>query len=142
MALERISIDRKDIPWFAKLKDKGRLNLQPNYQREAVWTDDKKFALIDSIFEQFPIGLIILNVSKVLDADGHSIDHYDTVDGQQRLTTILEYFKGEAKWASTLRKDIGFTPFNQLTEARQEHFESAQLPIACLYEFTEEETSE
>jgi Asp-tRNA(Asn)/Glu-tRNA(Gln) amidotransferase C subunit len=68
------------------LYNRGRLNLNPDYQRNDIWSAKAKKALIDSILKNYPVPNIILH--KVKD------DSYELVDGQQRMRTILGYKKG------------------------------------------------
>jgi 5-methylcytosine-specific restriction endonuclease McrA len=54
----------------------------PSFQREKVWSYSMKRSLIDSILRGFPLPELLANRK----------DHrFDIVDGQQRLSTILEY---------------------------------------------------
>lgn len=60
---------------------KGRLTIQPEYQRNYIYADGKKdVAVIDSIMKGYPIGLIYFNELE----DGR----YEVLDGQQRITSI------------------------------------------------------
>lgn len=60
---------------------KGRLTIQPEYQRNYIYADGKKdVAVIDSILKGYPIGLIYFNELE----DGR----YEVLDGQQRITSI------------------------------------------------------
>lgn len=60
---------------------KGRLTIQPEYQRNYIYADGKKdVAVIDSILKGYPIGLIYFNELE----DGR----YEVLDGQQRITSV------------------------------------------------------
>ncbi len=59
----------------------GRLTIQPEYQRNYIYADGKKdVAVIESLLKGYPLGLIYFN--KV------SIDKYEVLDGQQRITSF------------------------------------------------------
>ena len=59
----------------------GRLIIQPEYQRNYIYAEQKREAgVIDSILRGYPLGLIYFN--KVDD------DKYEVLDGQQRITSI------------------------------------------------------
>ena len=59
----------------------GKLVIQPEYQRNYIYADGKKdVAVIDSILNEYPIGLIYFN--KV------NNEVYEVLDGQQRITSI------------------------------------------------------
>lgn len=65
----------------------GKLTIQPEYQRNYIYADGKKdVAVIDSILKEYPIGIIYFN--KVGD------DIFEILDGQQRITSIGRYVKG------------------------------------------------
>ena len=65
----------------------GKLTIQPEYQRNYIYADGKKdVAVIKSILKGYPIGLIYFNkVGK---------DKFEVLDGQQRITSIGRYVKG------------------------------------------------
>lgn len=59
----------------------GRLVIQPEYQRNYIYADGKKdVAVIQSLLQEYPLGVIYFN--KVDD------NHYEVLDGQQRITSI------------------------------------------------------
>ncbi len=67
--------------------DKGKIIIDPDFQRNVVWKLDKSSAFIESIILNYPIPNIYLNQSK----DGN----YIVVDGKQRLTTLRNFMKNE-----------------------------------------------
>lgn len=61
----------------------GKLTIQPEYQRNYIYASDggkKEMAVIESILNGYPLGLIYFN--KV------SGDNFEVLDGQQRITSI------------------------------------------------------
>jgi len=61
----------------------GKLTIQPEYQRNYIYASDggkKEIAVIESLLQGYPIGLIYFN--KVSD------DNLEILDGQQRITSI------------------------------------------------------
>lgn len=71
---------------------RGDLVLQPEFQRKLVWSPKHKEAFIDTILQGFPFPEIYIAES------GIDLDTLETqqvvVDGQQRLSTIMEYVGG------------------------------------------------
>jgi Protein of unknown function DUF262 len=63
----------------------GFVRLQPEFQREMVWTEDKQIKLVESVLARIPLPVIYLA------DDG---DTLDVVDGQQRLTTLFAFIEG------------------------------------------------
>ena len=64
----------------------GKLNIRPKYQREFVYKDKQRDAVIDTVRRDFP-----LNVMYWVD---NGDDKYEVLDGQQRTVSICEYVKG------------------------------------------------
>ena len=75
------------ISWFTERDREGNLALQPVFQRRKVWTDRQKSNLIESILLQLPVPEIYMQVKT--GPDGRS--EYVVVDGQQRISAILEF---------------------------------------------------
>ena len=88
----------------------GGLVCDPLYQRGYVWSEENKDALIESMFERLDIGAFLLishagfnhnndhSLKEYRTMDGRTVhiprcEDYTTavVDGQQRLTTILDF---------------------------------------------------
>lgn len=138
--MDRFDLDRHTIDFLYRLYKSGRINLEPPYQRGRVWKNEERYALIDSIREEFPIGLIMFNVVPHVDDDGIKTEKYDVVDGQQRMRTIFEYVDGVG-WAVSERAE-NFEPFTKLTASRQTRFFEYKVPVASMKEFEQEEITE
>ena len=63
--------------------DHGSINLDIEYQREIVWSDDKQAFFIQSLLKGIAPNPIILNI----DEEGNK----QCIDGKQRLTSILRF---------------------------------------------------
>ena len=61
------------------------------YQRGEVWSINQKKKLIDSILRGYPLPLIYLHFKKKIVAE-HEIIKYETIDGQQRINAIHEFY--------------------------------------------------
>ncbi|KAF9475571.1 hypothetical protein BDN70DRAFT_813905, partial [Pholiota conissans] len=60
------------------------INLEPEYQRDVVWTEAKQIGIIDSVFRNFYIPPVIFAVN--VHEDGSETK--TCIDGKQRLTSI------------------------------------------------------
>lgn len=77
----------------------------PDYQREYVWTDKEVHQLLEDINEQIDAGATReYFIGTVLVAPTNQKNHYEVIDGQQRLTTFFlllcalkHVFRGEAQ---------------------------------------------
>lgn len=83
------------------------LILQPEFQRKLVWNINHKSAFIDTILKGYPFPEIYLSQSGI---DFETLKSQQVVvDGQQRLSTIMQYVEGvpEQKWKGIpLFKDL------------------------------------
>ena len=61
----------------------NKLNIRPKYQREFVYKDNKKEAVIDSILQHYPLNIMYWARNQ----DGT----YEVLDGQQRTISICQY---------------------------------------------------
>lgn len=64
----------------------GKLNIRPKYQREFVYKDKQRDAVIETVRKNFPLNVMYW----VVGDDGN----YEVLDGQQRTISICEYVKG------------------------------------------------
>lgn len=62
----------------------GKLNIRPPYQREFVYKEKQKKAVIETIMSGFPLNVMYWSVN----GDGT----YEIIDGQQRTMSICEYY--------------------------------------------------
>lgn len=74
------------ITEFREHANEGDLNLSPSYQRADVWPTGDAQLLIESILRGIPLPSVIL--LKTNDSKG---DHFEIIDGKQRLTSILRF---------------------------------------------------
>ena len=61
----------------------GKLDIRPPYQRNFVYDDDKRNAVIRSVLKQHPLNTMYWNVKD----DGS----FEVLDGQQRTVSICEF---------------------------------------------------
>jgi len=65
----------------------GRLNIRPKYQREFIYKDDKRNAVIETVKKDFPLNVMYWVKSE----DGT----FEVMDGQQRTISFCEYIDGK-----------------------------------------------
>lgn len=139
MDMDKFSGDWWVLKWFREQFELGNLNLQPDYQRSRVWSDEQRYGLIDSVLQGYPIGLVMLNVIEQVE-DDVAIKKYDVVDGQQRIRTILEYLQGSQSWSKNEKKE--FKPFGKLKPHVQQVIQGYKVPVALMTGFDDDEISE
>ncbi len=77
-------------------KRSSRLELQPDFQRNVVWTKSAQIALIDTILREIPFPKIYIK-AKIRDENTYRI----VIDGQQRMTAILEFVENRLRLKKT-----------------------------------------
>lgn len=65
----------------------GLLNIRPKYQREFVYKDKQRDAVIETVKKSFP-----LNVMYWIENDNNT---FEVLDGQQRTISVCEYINGK-----------------------------------------------
>lgn len=75
---------------FLDWSNSGRLELQPDFQRKEVWSKSAKIMLIDTILRNIPMPKVFLQ-TELRGQEPYRI----VIDGQQRLTAILGFIRGE-----------------------------------------------
>lgn len=81
------SYDGRKVHELVSLFEQDRLNLEPGFQRQSVWTEPDRRKLIQSILQGYPIPSIFLYERS--DKRGRTV--YDVIDGKQRLESILMF---------------------------------------------------
>lgn len=86
---EKISIDTKPITMDTCLRrlEQGSIILNPDFQRNEVWTPEKKCRLIESLMLKIPLPMFYVSA----DEKGN----FYVVDGLQRLSTIRSFVLGD-----------------------------------------------
>ena len=65
----------------------GKLDIRPPYQREFIYKDKQRDAVIDTITKDFPLNVMYWAVRE----DGD----FEVIDGQQRTISACQYVKGD-----------------------------------------------
>lgn len=73
------------------LYNQKKLWLNPDYQRESVWTLSQKQLFLDSLFIEIDIPKLYF---REIDKEGYE---YEVVDGQQRLRAVFEFLADKFK---------------------------------------------
>ena len=133
-------LDKLSVDFLFDRYKKGRLDVEPDYQRSKVWSDKLKLELIDTVFNEWPMGLVMLNVDQRADSDGKPVVFHEVVDGQQRLRSLFEYMDGTEGWAKESgKKGNKLQPFTSLSESDQERFTEYRVSVALMKDFETDE---
>ena len=91
----------------------GKLNIRPKYQREFIYKNKQRDAVIDTIKKDFPLNVMYW----VKNTD----DTYEVMDGQQRTISICEYIAGNFS--------MNFQYFHTLEEVEKEQILNYKLMV-------------
>jgi len=122
--------DLKIIELYNKI-DSGLLITQPKYQRKLVWKKQHKYAFINTILLNFPFPEICI-ASSDIDVD-KMVATEVVVDGQQRLTTIVDYIKGEGDFLNQNK----IPRFNDLDPVDKKSFLNYKVSVRDLKDIDE-----
>ncbi len=96
------SPSNKKISDLVGMIRRQELILQPEFQRKLVWNSYHKEAFIDTILSGYPFPEIYIAQSGI---DVESLKSQQVVvDGQQRLTTIMQYLEDNQDFGKTIPK--------------------------------------
>jgi hypothetical protein len=126
-AYENIEIGEDPFSIFEYLRqlEKGKITIQPDFQRNQVWSLTQKSKFIESIILNFPLPPIYLNETKE--------STYIVIDGLQRSTALRQFYNGEfaLKGIEAIPKYNGYK-FKDLPESLQYKFEDKKLTVFIL----------
>ncbi len=91
----------------------GTLEPRPEFQRRLVWTTKDKTLFISTVLEGLPFPEVYIAAGKVDSKTGEGTELL--VDGQQRITTLYQYFTG----SKDLKLSADMTAYADLEEADQ-----------------------
>ena len=91
----------------------GKLDIRPPYQREFIYKDKQRNAVIDTITKGFPLNVMYWAVRE----DGN----FEIIDGQQRTISICQYVNGDFS--------IDGMAFHNLTNDKQEQILDYELMV-------------
>lgn len=114
---------------FVEWDKNKQLELNPSFQRRAVWNDKAKSYLIDTILRGKPIPKVFVR-QKINVTTKTSVR--DVVDGQQRIRTILSYIKDGFSVSTRQNKEFGGKLFSELPEEVQAQVLSYEISVDLL----------
>lgn len=91
----------------------GRLDIRPPYQREFVYGNKEREAVIDTVTKDFPLNVMYWAVRE----DGN----FEVIDGQQRTISICQYVEGDFS--------VNGLAFHNLPKDKQEQIYNYKLMV-------------
>ena len=102
------------------------VDFNPEYQRDLVWNEADKTALLDSVFNNIDIGkFAFINL-------GYNPDYgYQILDGKQRLTTLVDFYLNKFPYKGVY--------YNELSVRDQHWFLNRSVSVGEMYEASREQ---
>jgi len=91
----------------------GKLDIRPPYQREFIYKDKQRDAVINTVTKDFPLNTIYWAVRE----DGN----YEVIDGQQRIISICQFVEGDFS--------LNGLAFHNLTNDKQKQILDYELTV-------------
>ncbi|MEO0021945.1 MAG: DUF262 domain-containing protein [candidate division WOR-3 bacterium] len=104
----------------------GGLELSPKFQRRRVWSEKAKSYLLDTIVRGLPMPPVFIR--EKIDLATRKTTR-EVIDGQQRLSAILDFLNDGFKILKTHNEEIGGIYFSQLPEDIQREFLTYQITV-------------
>jgi Protein of unknown function DUF262 len=95
---------------------KGTLEPRPEFQRRLVWSNKDKCAFLETVLLNYPFPEIYVAAGEVDVETGEAKEML--VDGQQRITTLFQYFTG----SPDLKLVKALKPYAELATEEKERF--------------------
>ena len=131
----KLLVDKRDVA-ISELYGrftKGKLILQPEFQRRYVWDDKKASRLVESVLLNVPIPVIYF-----AEEDGR----WEVIDGQQRLVSLFRFYNplriGESMidklriGRRTIFEDLSGKSFGELPESLQSIYEDYPMRVILI----------
>lgn len=114
------------------------LKPNPEFQRRLVWSTDHKLAFIKTVLDELPFPEIFIAAGDVNPDTGDGTEVI--VDGQQRISTLYQYFTGSQDLVVRPNGDVPV--YADLSDAEKRKFLEYQVVIRDLGPLSEAETRE
>jgi len=104
----------------------GRLKPDPHFQRRLIWANKHKVAFLQTVLEGYPFPEVFFATGQLDSKTAAAVEW--VVDGQQRLTTLQQYFIG----SHDLRLPKDITSYKNLSEEEKRRFLSYKVVVRHL----------
>lgn len=119
-----------------KLEKEKKLVLQPKFQRRRAWEYKAKSYLIDTVVRNYPMPKIYLR--KTVNPKTELMA-YEVVDGQQRLGTLIDFYKDQFELSRRHNSELGDTTFSGLPDPVQRTFLQYELSAEIMEDASDPE---
>lgn len=82
-----------------RMYDAGQLNIQPEFQRDVVWSNSMQTRFVDSLVKQLPIPSMCISLD-------YKTQERLVIDGLQRISSIIFFLSEKKEWKLSKLDDI------------------------------------
>ena len=125
--------ERRALDKLYKRRDRYDI---PDWQRNEVWNVEKKRLLIDSILRGWKLPKFYFQKTH------ESPDEFDVVDGQQRLSAIIDFFDNNLTLSETSASRFGGSTYKELPDSVSDRFDDYEIEYDEITNATDEEITE
>ncbi len=111
--------DRRTVHDVLRRIDQGTYVMNPDFQRDFIWPEEKQSKLIESVIMRIPLPVFYM----AEDSEGRMV----VVDGLQRLSTFSQFVKNELRLRIPDREELNGKYFSDLPPKFQNRIEDCNL---------------
>ncbi|MFA6525026.1 MAG: DUF262 domain-containing protein [Patescibacteria group bacterium] len=119
-------------------KYRERIDLEPSFQREKVWSSDKQQHFLDTLLKGWGVPKLYLQ----LDESPSGKRNYICIDGKQRLTSVFSFLENRIPLSKKYSGEFGGKYYLDLPDKIQNKFDDYKLHIEEVTDPEEKEMSE
>lgn len=112
-----------------KFYERGRIKINPAYQRNYRWSNEQKTKFIESLLLKYPVPPIIT----IKTENDNGLYNYEIIDGVQRLSTIFEFVGAKSLDGESIENKVehlnkleGASGFTEINGKKWEDFQEEQ----------------
>ena len=133
--------DQQPISTLVRRYKRGKIDLNPTFQRGPVWSKGQKQSLVDTILRDMDIPKIYL---REVSRDGFE---HEVVDGQQRLRAVIDFCNGKYKTEPTEIDEkqipaVSYEDLDELSDELRDQFDTYAFSVVILRDATDEEVED
>jgi hypothetical protein len=118
----------------------GQLVPKPPFQRRLVWVDSAKEAFLQTVLDGLPFPEIFIATGQLSPDSLRRVNWL--VDGQQRVTTLEQYYRGNNSDGKPLIRLKKLPPFSQLPDDKKNEFLNYKVYVRDLGMKTDDQVKE
>ena len=128
------SSSKYPISDIVEWRDTNKLEIRPDFQRKAVWSLIAKEMLLDTIIKHIPMPKIYLQTKMK-----GVIQYRIVIDGQQRLTAILDYVDGKFALPESCGEEWAKKTYEELSDEQKKVILNYEIDVNSLKDPSDED---